>query len=151
MTLELSAFEKDVNSFEKAVYAVNTAPHISGLDEDILDTVKAGVIQNFEFTYELCWKFIKRWLQANSGPICSLRRGAGVWFTRRDGTARRHSDLDMAIVGDTKIDFSTLNRLREAFEDSELPFRVDVLDWHAIAEDFRKVIERHYVVIYPLP
>jgi len=57
----------------------------------------------------------------------------------------------MAIVGDTKIDFSTLNRLREAFEDSELPFRVDVLDWHAIAEDFRKVIERHYVVIYPLP
>jgi len=87
MTLELSALEKAVNSFEKAVYAVNTAPHISGLDEDILDTVKAGVIQNFEFTYELCWKFIKRWLQANSGPICSLRRGAGVWFARRrDGS-----------------------------------------------------------------
>ncbi len=71
--------------------------------------------------------------------------------SRADGTARRHSDLDIAIVGDTKIDFSTLNRLREAFEDSELPFRVDVLDWHAIAEDFRKVIDRHYVVIQPLP
>ena len=68
MTLELSALEKAVNSFEKAVDAVNTAPHILGLDEDILDTVKAGVIQNFEFTYELCWKFIKRWLQANYGP-----------------------------------------------------------------------------------
>lgn len=68
MALELSALEKAVNSFEKAVDAVNTASHIPGLDEDILDTVKAGVIQNFEFTYELCWKFIKRCLQANYGP-----------------------------------------------------------------------------------
>ena len=25
-------------------------------------TLKAGVIQNFEVAYELCWKFIKRWL-----------------------------------------------------------------------------------------
>ncbi|MCX5751487.1 MAG: HI0074 family nucleotidyltransferase substrate-binding subunit, partial [Candidatus Saganbacteria bacterium] len=25
------------------------------------------VIQNFEFTYELCWKFMKRWLSKNLG------------------------------------------------------------------------------------
>jgi nucleotidyltransferase substrate binding protein (TIGR01987 family) len=68
MTLELGALEKAIDSFEKAIYAVHTAPHIPGLDEDILNTVKAGVIQNFEFTYELCWKFIKRWLETNYGP-----------------------------------------------------------------------------------
>ncbi len=69
--------------------------------------------------------------------------------SRADGTARRHSDLDLAVVGASKIDVSTLNRLREAFEDSELPFRVDVLDWHTLAEDFRNVIAKHYVVIQP--
>jgi hypothetical protein len=37
--------------------------------------------------------------------------------------------------------------LREAFEDSDLPFRVDVLDWRAIPESFRKVIESGFEVI----
>lgn len=31
-------------------------------------TLKAGVIQNFEVAYELCWKFIKRWLEHNVSP-----------------------------------------------------------------------------------
>ncbi|PNU21525.1 hypothetical protein C2E25_01290 [Geothermobacter hydrogeniphilus] len=25
----------------------------------------AGVILNFKFTYELCWKFLKRWMENN--------------------------------------------------------------------------------------
>jgi len=33
----------------------------------LAETVRAGVIQNFEVCYELCWKFMKRWLEANVG------------------------------------------------------------------------------------
>ena len=31
------------------------------------DGVRAGVIQNFEVAYELCWKSMARWLKANVG------------------------------------------------------------------------------------
>ncbi len=68
MPLNLDSLRKAIDSFERAVHAVKATPCIPGFDEDVLNTVKAGVIQNFEFTYELCWKFIKRWLQSNYGP-----------------------------------------------------------------------------------
>jgi len=32
---------------------------------------------------------------------------------------------------------------------SDLPFRVDILDWNAISPEFKKVIEQGYEVIYP--
>ena len=37
----------------------------SSLTRDDIDTVKAGVIQNFEVAYEQCWKFMKRWIEQN--------------------------------------------------------------------------------------
>ena len=35
---------------------------------DLRDTVRAGVIQNFEVAYESSWKFIQRWLRENGPP-----------------------------------------------------------------------------------
>jgi len=32
------------------------------------DTLRSGVIQNFEVAYELSWKFMKRWLSFNVNP-----------------------------------------------------------------------------------
>jgi nucleotidyltransferase substrate binding protein (TIGR01987 family) len=47
------------------------------LDEITRNAIKSGAIQHFEITYELCWKFIKRWLEVNISP------------TAADGVARR--------------------------------------------------------------
>ncbi|MFC6671932.1 hypothetical protein [Marinobacterium aestuariivivens] len=33
-------------------------------------------------------------------------------------------------------------RLQDAFEESEISVKVDLLDWHRISEDFRALIER---------
>lgn len=65
--LDLTALKKAVHSLELAVSKMQNSQFVSGLDEDTLAIFKAGVIQNFEFTYELCWKFMKRWLSQNIG------------------------------------------------------------------------------------
>ncbi len=37
--------------------------------------------------------------------------------------------------------------LRDAFSDSDLPFKVDLVDWAATKENFRKIIKKGYVVL----
>lgn len=55
-------------------------------------------------------------------------------------TAKRHSDLDLVIMGKEAIPIQQMNLLEEAFADSDLPFRVDVMDWHLISDNFREHI-----------
>ena len=38
--------------------------------------------------------------------------------------------------------------LKEAFVESNLPFRVDISDWTAVSEKFRNIIEESYEVIH---
>ena len=80
-------------------------------------------------------------------PECEVR----AFGSRASWTSKDYSDLDLAVVGRGPLDWKTLGRLREAFEDSDLPMRVDVLDWHAISESFRKVIERDTVLVQRVP
>ena len=80
-------------------------------------------------------------------PECEVR----AFGSRATWNAKDYSDIDVAIVGDGPLDWRTLGRLKESFEESNLPMRVDVLDWHAISESFRKVIERDNVVLQERP
>ena len=67
MKLDLSSPRKAIESLEKTIRVADDNAFMSRLEEDQKQAVKAGVIQRFEFTYELCWKFMKRWLQVNLG------------------------------------------------------------------------------------
>ena len=55
-------------------------------------------------------------------------------------TAKAHSYLDLVVVAATVIPLEQMQLLEEAFSESDLPFRVDVLDWHAISAEFREQI-----------
>ena len=76
-------------------------------------------------------------------PNCEVR----AFGSRATWTAKDYSDLDLAVVGKGPLDWKTLGRLKEAFEESDLPMRVDVLDWHSISDSFRKVLEQDYAVL----
>ncbi|HCJ12502.1 MAG: hypothetical protein A2Y14_04470 [Verrucomicrobia bacterium GWF2_51_19] len=59
------------------------------------------------------------------------------------GNAKMTSDLD--IVFKSPIDKT--QQLKAAFDDSDLPFRVDVLYWEKIPESFHKNILKHCEVL----
>ena len=61
----MSSLNKTVESLERAIRVTNDDRFFSGLSDDTKETIKAGVIQNFEVAYEFCWKYIQRWLKEN--------------------------------------------------------------------------------------
>jgi predicted nucleotidyltransferase len=71
-----------------------------------------------------------------------------VFGSRAEGPAKEHSDLDLLIKGNSAIDKSIIRKLKTAFEESDLPFRVDIVDWATTQENFRKIIQKHMVKIF---
>ncbi len=74
---------------------------------------------------------------------------AEVWAfgSRAKWLARDTSDLDLCIRDAAPLSFEQMGLLREAFEESNLPYKVDVVDWATISASFRKVVERDKVVV----
>ena len=75
---------------------------------------------------------VKAVLDAVVPGVCVSAFGSRV-----TGRAKRHSDLDLALQGEQPLDWRQLASLREAFEESDLPFRVDVVDWAACSTQFK--------------
>lgn len=74
-----------------------------------------------------------------------------VWAfgSRTTGKAKKYSDLDLALITDTPLTFDVSGALREEFSESDLPWRVDVVDWATTSETFRQIIEKDKVVVQP--
>lgn len=62
--LNLTNLEKALKSLDRSLSITRSQERMSAMDEALVETVRAGVIQNFEVAYELCWKYMKRWLEA---------------------------------------------------------------------------------------
>lgn len=65
---------------------------------------------------------------------------AWAFGSRTDGHAKRFSDLDVVLEARNGVPIETLARLRDAFSESNLPIRVDVVDWDALDPEFRSAI-----------
>ena len=69
-----------------------------------------------------------------------------IWAygSRVKGTARPHSDLDLVAFTSSEQK-RAVSDLKEALEESNLPFRVDLFTWNEIPEQFKKNIEHEHV------
>ena len=71
--------------------------------------------------------------------------------SRATWTAKDYSDLDLAVMGEESLSLRTFSALDEALGDSDLPFKVDVVDWARIDDAFRRIIRRNGVVVQAPP
>ena len=62
--------------------------------------------------------------------------------SRVSGTPRPDSDLDLMLRAQTKTGAATLGQLKEDFENSDLPYKVDLVDEAVMSEDFRRKIAK---------
>ena len=72
-----------------------------------------------------------------------------VWAfgSRAKWTAKPHSDLDLAVITAQPLMLDVSAALLDAFAESDLPWRVDVVDWASTSASFRRIIERDKVVV----
>lgn len=67
--------------------------------------------------------------------------------SRVTGRVKPWSDLDLAVVSAEPMGWENVELLKEAFQESTLPFRVDVLDWHETSPSFQAIIAQKYAVV----
>lgn len=74
--------------------------------------------------------------------------GVTIWAygSRVKGSARPNSDLDL-VVFTTPAQRPQVSDLKDALDESNIPFRVDLHAWHDIPERFHDVIRNEYQVL----
>lgn len=53
---------------------------------------------------------------------------------------KQHSDLDICVMGDTPMTWREMSDLNDAFVNSNVPFRVDIVDWNSTSPEFQEII-----------
>lgn len=72
-----------------------------------------------------------------------------IWAfgSRATGKARTTSDLDIVIRTEKPLDWLFVAKIREAFSISDLPMKVDVLDWSTLGQEMRERITCEHIVL----
>ena len=68
--------------------------------------------------------------------------------SRATWTSKEYSDLDLVVLGDKPLSLDRTSALKEGFVESDLPFKVDLVDWALIDESFREIILRDGVAVH---
>lgn len=96
-------------------------------------------------------------LDLTNDQLCAVRnllrarlpgRSVRAFGSRVEGRARPHSDLDLVVLGETPVRAETWADLGADFEESDLPFRVDLVHWSDLPPPMQQYIGKHSVPIF---
>ena len=63
-----------------------------------------------------------------------------LFGSRARGTAKSSSDVDIAVLPQELVPDNIFSELREIFEESDIPYRVDLVDLSTVGDPFKKVV-----------
>ena len=70
-----------------------------------------------------------------------------IFGSRVTGTALPHSDLDICIKSNAAVDVRILGQLKEKFENCDLPYIVDISDYHRMPRIYQIAVEKEGIKI----
>jgi len=68
-----------------------------------------------------------------------------VFGSRAKSIAKRRSDLDLALKSKTFISNSIITAIKNDFDDSLLPYKVDIIDLDKISFEFKEMIRNDLI------
>ncbi len=92
-----------------------------------------------------------RWKALVDDILClHAPRPCRIWAfgSRVPGRARRFSDLDLAFDAGRALTLHDTAVLADAFEESDLPWRVDIVDLVTCSPTFRRDVESHALLVF---
>ncbi|OGK30322.1 hypothetical protein A3D08_03600 [Candidatus Roizmanbacteria bacterium RIFCSPHIGHO2_02_FULL_43_11] len=63
----------------------------------------------------------------------------GSWSNE---TARKFSDVDIGIESEQEIDLRTVGEIREDFDNSSLPYVIEIVDFSTVSEKFKSIAKK---------
>lgn len=63
---------------------------------------------------------------------------AFIFGSRANGNNRKSSDIDLGIMGTKPVSAENYLNLVQAFDDSDIPYRTDVVDFATVSDKFKK-------------
>ena len=68
-----------------------------------------------------------------------------AYGSRAKNQAKKYSDLDLCYR--EKIPWNVLSHIQEDFEESDLPFKVDLVYWEWMNSEFQELIKKDLVLV----
>lgn len=69
-----------------------------------------------------------------------------IFGSRATGKNETYSDIDIGIEGPT-LAAKMKREIEESFEESDLPFRVDIVDFSTVDDKFKEIAKQHTIAL----
>lgn len=70
-----------------------------------------------------------------------------VFGSQASDQAKKFSDIDIGLKSSKVIPLWKLAAIEEAFEESDLPYKVDVVDFNLVSGKFKQVAEKNLIYL----